>query len=68
MVLHLNESDTYAIFSDMTTKGGGYVSVEDAQGSTIKKFLEDGFLDTLKKVLPLTDIFLIFIVFFRVCW
>lgn len=60
MVLHLNESDTYAIFSDMTTKGGGYVSVEDAQGSTIKTFLEEGFLDSLKKVLPLMDIFLIF--------
>lgn len=45
----------------MTSKGGGYVSIEDAQGSTIKTFLEDGFLDSLKKVLPLMNIFLMFL-------
>ncbi|KAF3433924.1 hypothetical protein FNV43_RR25027 [Rhamnella rubrinervis] len=37
--------------SDITSKGGGYVSVEDGQGSTIKTFLEDGFLDSLRKEL-----------------
>lgn len=34
----------------MASKGGGYVSVQDSQGSTVKTFLEGGFLDFLKKV------------------
>ncbi|XP_015877136.3 aminodeoxychorismate synthase, chloroplastic [Ziziphus jujuba] len=39
--------------SDMASKGGGYLSVEDSQGSATKTFLEDGFLDFLKKELLL---------------
>lgn len=35
----------------MTLKGRGFLSVEDAQGSTKSTFLEEGFLDFLKKVL-----------------
>lgn len=37
--------------SDMNCKGGGYLSIEDAQGSTTSVFLEDGFLDFLNKEL-----------------
>ncbi|KAA8534355.1 hypothetical protein F0562_031894 [Nyssa sinensis] len=36
--------------SDMTFKGG-YISIEDAQGSSKSTFLEDGFLDFLNKEL-----------------
>uniref|UniRef100_A0A5B7BJG5 aminodeoxychorismate synthase n=1 Tax=Davidia involucrata TaxID=16924 RepID=A0A5B7BJG5_DAVIN len=37
--------------SDRTFKGGGYLSIEDAQGATTSTFLEDGFLDFLNKEL-----------------
>lgn len=37
--------------SDMTLKGRGFLSVEDAQGSTKSTILEEGFLDFLKKEL-----------------
>ncbi|PON45005.1 Para-aminobenzoate synthase, component I [Trema orientale] len=39
--------------SDTTLKGGGYLTIEDAQGSTVEKFLEEGFLDFLKRELLL---------------
>ncbi|KAF9613324.1 hypothetical protein IFM89_006834 [Coptis chinensis] len=37
--------------SDMIAKIGGWLSIEDAQGSVKKEYLEDGFLDFLKKEL-----------------
>ncbi|KAG2723524.1 hypothetical protein I3760_02G173700 [Carya illinoinensis] len=37
--------------SDMTFKGGGYLLIEDADGSTKSKCLEEGFLDFLNKEL-----------------
>lgn len=37
-------------FSDMTVKGGGYLSIEDAMGSTTDTYLEDGFFDFLNEV------------------
>lgn len=39
-----------AFFSDTTLKAGGYLTIEDAQGSTVETFLGEGFLDFLKKV------------------
>lgn len=36
--------------SDRMCKGGGHLSVEDANGHVISKFLEDGFFDYLDKV------------------
>ncbi|GMN51099.1 hypothetical protein TIFTF001_020251 [Ficus carica] len=37
--------------SDTTSKAGGYLTIEDAQGSTVETFLEEGFLDFLRKEL-----------------
>lgn len=37
--------------SDRTHKGGGYLSIEDAHSCTRSSFLEEGFLDFLKKEL-----------------
>ncbi|KAM1406406.1 hypothetical protein ACFXTH_001082 [Malus domestica] len=37
--------------SDKTLKGSGFLSVEDAQGSISSTFLDEGFLDFLKKEL-----------------
>ncbi|XP_057482403.1 aminodeoxychorismate synthase, chloroplastic isoform X2 [Actinidia eriantha] len=37
--------------SDKTLKGGGYLLIEDAQGSTSSTYLEDGFLDFLNEEL-----------------
>lgn len=34
----------------MTGKQGGYLSIEDAEGSLKTTYLEDGFLDFLDKV------------------
>ena len=36
--------------SDGSSKGGGYLSTEDSQGSAETIFLEEGFLDFLNKV------------------
>lgn len=41
----------FIFFSDMAFKGGGYLSIENAQGSTRNMFLEKGFLDFLNQVL-----------------
>ncbi|KAM6542692.1 hypothetical protein CsatB_007139 [Cannabis sativa] len=38
---------------DLTLRGGGYMTIEDAEGSTTKTFLEEGFLDFLKRELLL---------------
>ncbi|XP_077238476.1 para-aminobenzoate (PABA) synthase family protein [Tasmannia lanceolata] len=37
--------------SNMTAKGGGYLAIEDAEGSIKSSFLEDGILDFLNKEL-----------------
>lgn len=37
-------------FSDKTVTGGGYLSVEDALGSTTNTYLEEGFFDFLNEV------------------
>ncbi|GFZ18511.1 para-aminobenzoate (PABA) synthase family protein [Actinidia rufa] len=37
--------------SDKTLKGGGYLLIEDAQGSTSSTYLEDGFFDFLNEEL-----------------
>jgi len=47
-------TDVDALFcssaSDGSSKGGGYLSTEDSQGSAETIFLEEGFLDFLNKV------------------
>ena len=40
-----------SFYSDMSFKGGGYLSIEDSHGSPRSIFLEEGFLDYLNKVL-----------------
>ncbi|KAF4348241.1 hypothetical protein G4B88_024475, partial [Cannabis sativa] len=39
--------------SDLTLRGGGYMTIEDVEGSTTETFLEEGFLDFLKRELLL---------------
>lgn len=51
----------YVCFSDTASKGGGYLTIEDAQGSTVETFLEEGFLNYLKKVFD--GRFLLFLLF-----
>lgn len=41
----------YCLSSEGCSKGGGYLSLEDSQGSAKTIFLEDGFLDFLNKVI-----------------
>jgi hypothetical protein len=37
-------------FSEVTSKHAGHLLIEDSQSSTEKQFLEEGFLDFLRKV------------------